>query len=276
MPRRGVEVSRSAKQLMMAPGGATRSLTASGETTAQRITGVVLSPTRLRAAVEARVRGPYRRAIRSLSSRRLASLGPAAKVQLGAGDNHLDGWLNVDIRGSVRPDLLVDLRGGLPAPPGSIRFAYSEHLIEHLELDDARRLLADFHRSLEPGGVVRIAMPDLEELVGRYQGRWREQSWLHDPAYAHIDTPAHMLNVAMRAWGHKYVYDEGELVHRLREAGFTAIERCAPGESSHAELRGLETRDDSLLVVEATKGGDAGRSSGGTADGAAQAVEVGP
>ena len=44
-----------------------------------------------------------------------------------------------------------------------------------------------------------------------------------------------------------------ELERRMREAGFTEITRCAYGESAHAELRGLETRPDSMLILEAVR-----------------------
>jgi predicted SAM-dependent methyltransferase len=94
-------------------------------------------------------------------------------------------------------------------------------------------------------------MPDLASLVDRYENGWRDQEWLKDPVYASIDTAANMLNYALRSWGHLYVYDFDDLQTRLLEAGFSKIERVGWGESEHEELRGLERRPDSLLVVEA-------------------------
>lgn len=128
---------------------------------------------------------------------------------------------------------------------------YSEHVLEHLELTDAERLMTDCCNALRPGGVMRIAMPDLAALVDRYHGDWRDQTWLRDGAYE-ITSRAQMLNVALREWGHRYVYDFDDLASRLRAAGFTTVERVESGGSAQPQLRGLETRDDSLLVVEAT------------------------
>lgn len=211
----------------------------------------MISPTRFGAALQRRVGPWYRRGTRGLNRSRLRRLAGGLSVQLGSGSNPFEGWLNVDVSAATQPDLVLDLRGGFPAPASSVRRVYSEHVFEHLELPDAQQVLHDLRLALEPSGVVRIAMPDLDAIIERYQGDWRDQEWLADRSYAHIDSPAHMLNFGLRSWGHKYIYSYDELALRLRLAGFTEIQRVAWGESSDPELRGRETRPDSLLIVEA-------------------------
>lgn len=208
------------------------------------------SPARLWNVASARVGRSYRAAARTRGRRLLRDLPPGSAVQLGSGGNNWDGWVNVDLSPSAHPDLVVDLRGGFPAPP-VVRLAYSEHVLEHLYLDDGRRLLGDLAAALEPGGVVRIAMPDLDHLIDCYRGDWRAQAWLADEAYAHITSATEMFNYGLRSWGHKYVYGYDELALRLGEAGFTQIDRMAWGESSEPQLQRRETRVDSLLIVEA-------------------------
>jgi predicted SAM-dependent methyltransferase len=128
---------------------------------------------------------------------------------------------------------------------------YSEHVLEHLCLEDGVRVLEDLHLGMMSQGIVRIAMPDLAFVVERYHESWRDQEWIQDPVYSFIDSPARMLNYGMRAWGHLYLYDFDELSLRLRAAGFEQIHRVAWGESDHPDLRGRETRADSKLIVEA-------------------------
>jgi predicted SAM-dependent methyltransferase len=218
-----------------------------------RVADLLLSPTAAASFVRRRLQAPYRRLIRRRNARRLAGLAPASSVHLGCGDNRWDGWVDVDIRASIHPDVLLDLRGGFPAPAGSCRYVYSEHVFEHLLLGDALQVFRDVAAALAPGGVMRIAMPDLDELVARYGADdWRDQAWLEAPEYAHVDSPARMLNMAVREWGHKYVYSFGELDLRLRACGFSQIVRCSMGESDHEALRSRETRPDSVLVVEAS------------------------
>jgi predicted SAM-dependent methyltransferase len=180
------------------------------------------------------------------------------KLHLGCGDVHLHGWVNIDLASRARelrqaPDLDADVRKALPFAAGAARLIYHEHLMEHLAVDEGRRCLEDWFRVLEPGGVVRIATPDLEYLVERYQHGWRDQAWLGQPEYAFIQTRAEMMNVAFRWWGHQYLYDGEELERRLREAGFGGIRRCALGQSAVPELAGLETRADSRLIIEGVR-----------------------
>jgi predicted SAM-dependent methyltransferase len=182
-----------------------------------------------------------------------AVAAPPVRLHLGCGPNRLDGWINVDIEPAYEPDVVHDLSEGLPAERGSVDLVYSEHFFEHIPLDAGRRLLAHCFRALRPGGRVRIAMPDLAAVVEAYRGDWRDQEWLKDPAYSSIDTACHMLNFGLREWGHQYVYDADDLRLRLEQAGFVDIVRCPWNESAHPDLRGLETRPDSRLIMEAVK-----------------------
>jgi predicted SAM-dependent methyltransferase len=174
------------------------------------------------------------------------------RLHLGCGTIHLDGWVNIDLE--TRADLNLDIRLGLPFADGAARLMYHEHLIEHLTIGEACSCLADWHRVLEPNGVLRIATPDLAYLCERYgSGDWREQEWLRLPEFAFIRTRAEMMNVAFRWWDHQYLYDGEELERRLLKSGFTDVRRCGYRESALPELRGLETRPDSTLILEAVR-----------------------
>jgi len=173
------------------------------------------------------------------------------KLHLGCGTVRLDGWINIDLE--TRADLKLDVRRPLPFGDRAARLIYHEHLMEHLTVEEGCACLRDWFRVLQPGGVLRIATPDLAYVVERYQGDWRDQAWLKLPEYAFIQTRAEMINVSFRWWGHRYLYDGEELERRLREAGFDTVRRCALRQSAVPELAGLETRDDSKLIVEAVK-----------------------
>src|SRR5690348_11540802 len=58
---------------------------------------------------------------------------------------------------------------GLPVATGAADVVYTCHMFEHLDRDDARRFLAEAHRVLCPGGVLRIAIPDIEHMIGEYR-----------------------------------------------------------------------------------------------------------
>lgn len=61
-----------------------------------------------------------------------------------------------------------DLRKRFPFADGSFDAVYGSHVLEHLEPAAAKVLLRDCFRILKPGGIVRIAVPDLESIARLY------------------------------------------------------------------------------------------------------------
>ena len=49
-----------------------------------------------------------------------------------------------------------------------------------------------------------------------------------------------ILNHYVRAWGHRFIFDEPTLRHLLTFTGFTELSRVLVGQSTHVELKGLE------------------------------------
>jgi predicted SAM-dependent methyltransferase len=174
------------------------------------------------------------------------------KLNLGCGNVYMEGWVNIDIE-SDKADIRHDLRMPLPYDDNAADFIYSEHFLEHLPVHDGLALLCECRRVLKPGGIVRVAVPDLSYLLFRYFFFWRWQPWFKKYGYEFIATNAEMVNLAFREWGHQYHYNAKELKRRLREAGFYKISRQRLNRSSHHELKNLETRRESRLVMEAEK-----------------------
>jgi predicted SAM-dependent methyltransferase len=173
------------------------------------------------------------------------------KLHIGCGERNLPGWINIDTDGQA--DLKIDVRNGLPFPSDSVDFIFHEHFIEHLSRDEGIAFIREVHRVLKPGGVLRTAAPDLEEIVGQYRtGAWRDAEWITRFGYAWIPNGCVMLNVALREWGHKHVYDLEDLTAVLNLGGFRVAHKKTIGVSDYPELSNLEHRQDSL-VVEAIK-----------------------
>lgn len=100
---------------------------------------------------------------------------------------------------------------------------------------------------------MRIAIPDLDYIIQKYNTDWKNQDWLAWTGFKFIETRGQMINISFRWWGHKYLYNEEDLRNLLIKVGFQNIIRCDWNKSNHIELAGLETRKDSKLIMEAEK-----------------------
>jgi predicted SAM-dependent methyltransferase len=222
------------------------------------MTSKYLSPLRLIASAGRRAERLSERRAKARryadASRWLTNAPRPLKVNVGCGSEPFKGWLNLDLEPTAHADVLWDIRDGLPCPDASCSFIYSEHFLEHLPVANGFHFLQDCHRCLQTGGVVRIAMPSLQEIVRQYyENDWAGQSWLEKYGYSWIKTKGEYININFREWGHEWLYDNEELERRLREAGFSQIESVNWGDSKHPELRSRETRQETLLVTEAAK-----------------------
>ena len=183
-------------------------------------------------------------------SRARGPLRAVDRLHLGCGPRILSGWANLDREGGPG-SIHLDLTRPLPVASGTIEFIYSEHFIEHISPAQTRRLLAECHRVLNAGGVLRLSTPDLAFIVECYRtgsiDEWSEMDWV-------ADTPCQLINEGLRKWGHTYVYDEADLTAVLDSAGFRDVHRVQWHESDHEALAGLETRPfHHDLILEATK-----------------------
>ncbi len=197
----------------------------------------------------------YRRARRTIDE--LLPRYGTIKLNVGCGTDYKKGWINIDNNSDnniEKLDLNWDLRNPLPFPDNSVDFIFNEHFQEHLTVEEGIMANQDFLRVLKPGGVLRIATPDLAHMVDKYlHVPVSEDPTMKTFGMNFVKTNAERLNIGFRWWGHKWIYDWEELERRLREAGGTEIERREFKKSPHKELHNLETRQESTLISEVTK-----------------------
>ena len=89
-------------------------------------------------------------------------------VNIGCGGTWHPSWTNLDVR-PVDPGVqLWDVGKGLPFGNEQVDACYASHLLEHLTSNQARALLTESLRVLRRGGVIRLAVPDLEGITREY------------------------------------------------------------------------------------------------------------
>ena len=84
-----------------------------------------------------------------------------------AGRVHED-WVNLDLVAHLPGVIAHDIRTGLPFPDNSFSAVYHSHVLEHLRRSSAPALLRECYRVLAPGGILRVAVPDLEAIARLY------------------------------------------------------------------------------------------------------------
>src|SRR6185312_513515 len=92
----------------------------------------------------------------------IATTGPAMKLNLGCGQNKVEGYLNVDKYAACAPDRVVDLEAfPWPFPDASVDEILLTHVLEHLgrETETFFGIMRELHRVLKPGGKVQIRVP---------------------------------------------------------------------------------------------------------------------
>jgi SAM-dependent methyltransferase len=203
------------------------------------------------------------------------------KLHLGCGTRTPAGWLNVDAAlgarlaklRPLRPLLratgafrlewsdairIHDLRRPFPWPDDTAEAIYSSHTLEPLSKRDGARFLDECARVLAPGGVLRIAVPDLALLIADYEkGALAAVDLIDrlDASWTHPDDGwlKRLLAPYVR-FPHRCMYDAPALLAELRERGLSA--GCAPPLVSRirdvAEVECPERVRDSV-IAEAVK-----------------------
>ncbi len=199
------------------------------------------------ASLSFRLRQTYWKLVAPSQIKRYLSNAPAPKLQIGSGHNLLSGWLNTTLYPFEPGAVFLDACRPFPIPTDALQYIFSEHVIEHLEFEEAASMLRECFRRLKAGGRIRLATPDLAQIVSLYsqpEGEAQQQyiNWIMDTFRPQIGefSPAHTINQSFHGWRHKFIYDEPTLRQALAAAGFRDIQRLEPGISDDDSLRGIE------------------------------------
>jgi SAM-dependent methyltransferase len=157
--------------------------------------------------------------------------------------------------GSVR---FANAAQRIPCASASVMALYSSHMIEHLDRSEARAFLSEVKRVLQPGGVVRIAAPDLSRITEDYVASGDADRFVAG-IHMGLDRPA-----GLRGWAkwtmvgprhHLWMYDGESLARLLRESGFADVS-VMPAGSTRIDGPGqldLRERETESVYVEAVR-----------------------
>lgn len=199
-------------------------------------------------------------------------------VNLGCGLHCLPGWINIDgsltallgsrrfkfinkalyrmagsseyysweeFNGIVQKNNLrfYDLRKGVPLKDNSADFIYASHFLEHLGKKDGNNFLKECFRALKEGGLMRIAVPDLDKAFEMYQKGETEKMldlFFYTSDYADFSA-------------HKYNYNFSFIKEVLERAGFREVAKKDYISGECPNLDFLDVYPEHSLYVECRK-----------------------
>ena len=113
----------------------------------------------------------------------------AIRLNLGCGYRKKSGFINIDNRAVVEPDLCCDVTGGLPFDDNSVDEVVAQDFLEHIPIGKVVPLIEEIYRVLKPNGKF-ISLTPSTDGRGAFQDPthcsfWNANSWLYymDDAY---------------------------------------------------------------------------------------------
>jgi len=135
-------------------------------------------------------------------------------LNVGCHDIHISEMLNIDIDPAMKPDLLLDCtKLAEHFDQESIDFVYMGHFLEHLSIQEGKKVVADIFHILKQYGSVVITIPDYTKCDGL--------------------TITEVESVVIAGGQHKTLMNIERVKEYMHEAGFCTIAEIQPKETPH-------------------------------------------
>lgn len=151
------------------------------------------------------------------------------KLHLGCGRRYIPGFYHVDVLPAPHVDRVGSATDLSWAADDSVDLIYASHLLEHFGRAEYPAILAEWHRVLRPGGILRLAVPDFAACAKLYYERGLEDG---------LSGLIGLICGGQRDQYdfHKMIFDEPFLTKALLAAGFSAARRWDWRQTEHAAI----------------------------------------
>ena len=154
-----------------------------------------------------------------------------------------------------------DILKGLPIDKCSLKGVYCSHVLEHLTLEGFRIALQNTFILLQPQGVFRFVLPDLEYYITRYLNNRSSDaaiSFLVESGLGETHRINNLFGYIKTLFGnsrHLWMWDYKAVEQELRATGFVGIRRAYFGDSLDQKFKEVEDKErwDNCLGLECHK-----------------------
>lgn len=146
------------------------------------------------------------------------------KLHLGCGNKKIHGWINVDAREEAGPDQVLDITKIHEKYKNKVDIIYACHVLEHFNKHQIKDVLDSWYKSLKPGGILRLSVPDLSAVCIRYLMTHNAQ-----------ELQGFLVGGQKNPFDYHYqVFDYGRLTNTLSASRFKEFKRCDWREWDHS------------------------------------------
>jgi ubiquinone/menaquinone biosynthesis C-methylase UbiE len=154
------------------------------------------------------------------------------KLHLGCWHRQIPGFVHVDLCDMPHIDHKSTIDDLSFVADQQAQLIYCSHAFEYFDREEAPRVLAEWHRALAPGGVVRLAVPDFEALIDVYRETGEIQRVL-GPLYGRMKITTPAGNAVLY---HRTAYDFRSLETLLLDCGFRDVRRWNWRSTEHSQI----------------------------------------
>ena len=151
------------------------------------------------------------------------------KLHIGCGKRHIPGFTHIDQVAFPHVDFVQDIRTLPNFKDETASLIYACQVIEYFDREELPIVLKEWRRVLQPGGILRLSVPDFE-VISRLYRTGLKLEWFLGTLYGKIP------DGKGRHVYHRTTFDEASLSAVLVSAGFVRPERWNWRETEHAAV----------------------------------------
>ncbi len=89
-------------------------------------------------------------------------------LNVGCGKRFHSSWINIDVLPADPVVTHHDVTKGIPFENESLEVVYHSHVLEHIPKPQGEAFIGECYRVLKKGGILRVVVPDLEQIARNY------------------------------------------------------------------------------------------------------------